>query len=241
MRSESWESLPASEGCPRGMPDARGRSRRGRSLRRTVAAWCVALGAAPGSVATAFGDERVVPCGPGAFALLAAAMDVPIDNATLDRMADEDGVTTFSVMAEVARSSGLHAAGFEADVDDLTELEAPAILQVALAPDEPSRLHFIVLLGSLDGDHVLVADPMPGSRLHGKVSLGELDSHWTGVGLAIARADSDLPGRTNSKRAGPGWVTVGVAWVIPPTFAVLAWRPRDRPRVKATGLRESAG
>lgn len=199
-------------------------------------ALCCVVGIGSGVLAApaaGAGNARGVACGPGAIAILTEAIGAPLDNATLGTMVDADGGTTLHAMSEIVRSRGLHAAAFETDVQGLMELGCPAILQVDLqgssaAEDEaPPQFHFVAFLGASNSHEVLLADPIPGSSLHGLVSRSELDRYWTGRGLAVHLSQTDLPPQLRSARARSFELGVVVtAWILPPLVALMAWRSR---------------
>jgi predicted double-glycine peptidase len=75
-------------------------------------------------------------------------------------------------MKRYVSSLGAQAAGFRGSIDDLAELDAPAIVLI----DYQGFKHFVVFRG-IRGDKVFLADPSSGYIVLGKP---EFEKHWQG-------------------------------------------------------------
>lgn len=74
-------------------------------------------------------------------------------------------------MKRYLAQSGIRSAGYSAAIDDLPEIQVPAIISIVIQGFK----HFVVYRGVVDG-HVVIADPAFGNM---SVSLMKFDKMWT--------------------------------------------------------------
>ena len=123
-------------------------------------------------------------------ACLAAIINYHGGERTLDEIRQLSGTTKTGTsllgLYQGAKSLGFDAAGLEADgIDNLRELESPAILHVILE----NRLQHYVVYHGFEGDKIIIGDPGRGVELWPKEKLNEV---WQSKSLLKLEPNSEF-------------------------------------------------
>ena len=110
--------------------------------------------------------------------------------------------TTLLGLHQAAKEIGLSAGAYEADLDDLETLDAPAILHVVMR----GRQHYVVLFGCFDGIF-LAGDPELGVSRMGRDQLNDV---WQSRALLVLEADEGFVTRTIRNTAKRRWLVRAV-------------------------------
>ena len=158
------------------------------------------------------------------------------------------GGSSLKTLIAIADTLGFSARPLRCDLDELKQLQSPAILHWSLD-------HYVVLR-RLSGRHAWIADPARGER---KLTLEEVSRHFTGVALELT------PAPHFEKKATVERVRLGDLWsrlsglkrfliqmflltllmqgigLIPPYLRPTPARPAPRPRCGASVAGSRAG
>ena len=111
--------------------------------------------------------------------------------------------STIPELQKALRDNGLHGVAAKSlSTADLGDLSVPAILHVKTSVESKIYDHFILYIGSRDGQAIILDPPMAATV----VPFGELASIWGGTALAISK--SPISVRSIQGRA---WVR-GILW-----------------------------
>ncbi|UCG49646.1 MAG: hypothetical protein JSU94_07665, partial [Phycisphaerales bacterium] len=118
-----------------------------------------ALPDGPASASELFADAppALPPCGPASMAVAFKILGAEIVNDELAALADDNGESNFSILAEYARSKGLYTEALLLKAEQLPSVRNVAILQVRPLV-EGRRMHFVVFAGPADDASVYVFD-----------------------------------------------------------------------------------
>lgn len=124
-------------------------------------------------------------CGAACLAMLLGSMGchISLDVARTVCGVSRDGATAFAI-AKAAESFGVRARAFRLDLDDIHDLELPAIAHWELR-------HFVVI-ERVSKTSVTIVDPAVGRRV---IGWAEMDRSFSGVAMTFERTENFKPRR----------------------------------------------
>ncbi len=122
---------------------------------------------------------------------------------TMERLRGLSGTmsqgATLLGLHQAAGQIGLRSEPYEAGMDDLRGLDAPAVLHVVL---NGVRQHYVILFGCF-GDRFLIGDPETGVAWH---DAAELENIWESRALLLLRPDSGFATRKHRASTRRQWL-----------------------------------
>lgn len=107
--------------------------------------------------------------------------------------------TTMLGLFQAANQIGLNAEAFEADIENLKEVEAPCILHIL---KDKKLQHYVICYGYDDGNF-LISDPAVGVKT---ISEEKLEEQWQSKALLLVKSTPDLLTKKDKNKERWGWI-----------------------------------